>query len=146
MRTELLGPPEQAFNLSLAVEAHTGSMSNSGERAVRGVTRGQLRLGEEVTWRARHFGLVWTMTSKITEWDRPCRFVDEQVDGPFATFRHEHVFTPVAGGTSMLDRVTFSAPFGLLGRAAERMLLERYLRRLIQARNAYLKARLIRAD
>jgi ligand-binding SRPBCC domain-containing protein len=32
------------------------------------------------------------MTSRITEWSRPERFVDEQVRGPFAAFRHEHLF------------------------------------------------------
>src|SRR5437667_12407456 len=32
-------------------------------------------LGETVTWRARHFGVPWTVTSKITALDRPSRFV-----------------------------------------------------------------------
>jgi hypothetical protein len=77
--------PEQAFDLSLDVEAHTGSMARSRERVIRGVMHGRLGLDDQVTWRARHFGLPWTMTSKVTEWDRPNRFVDEQVAGPFAS-------------------------------------------------------------
>src|SRR5699024_4314072 len=43
---------EQLFDLSLSIDAHLGSMSDSGERAVGGVTSGQIALGEEVTWRA----------------------------------------------------------------------------------------------
>jgi hypothetical protein len=32
---------------------HLGSMEASRERAVAGVVSGQIRLGEEVTWKAR---------------------------------------------------------------------------------------------
>ena len=39
--------------------------------------------------------ITWTMTSTITEWDRPRRFVDEQRKGPFKSFRHEHLFGAV---------------------------------------------------
>src|SRR5206468_5943881 len=101
------------------------------EVAVAGVTRGRMRLNEEVTWRAWHFGVPWRMTSRITALERPSRFVDEQVRGPFARFRHEHVFEPVGGGTRMIDRVEFAAPLGLLGRIAERLVLGVYMRRLI---------------
>ena len=140
--TQLDASPERAFDLSLDVDAHTGSMAKSRERAIRGVTSGGLGLRDEVTWRARHFGLPWTMTSKITELDRPRRFVDEQVAGPFASFRHEHLFEPYGGGTRMIDRVTFTAPVGVVGRIAERILLARYLEHLIRSRNAFLRTEL----
>ncbi len=130
--------PETAFDLSLSIDAHLESFEHSGERAVGGVTAGVIGLGEFVTWRARHFGITWTMTSTITEWDRPRRFVDEQRRGPFRTFRHEHRFEPVDHGTRLLDRVEFEAPFGVLGRAAERLVLARNLRRLIDVRNTFL--------
>ncbi|PAX90951.1 cyclase, partial [Streptomyces albidoflavus] len=28
-----------------------------------------MALGDTVTWRARHFGVVWRMTSRITAYD-----------------------------------------------------------------------------
>ena len=131
---------EAAFDLSLNIDAHVGSMAASGERVVAGVAEGIIALGEFVTWRARHFGVTWTMTSKVTEWDRPHRFVDEQVHGPFKSFWHEHVFTPVEHGTQLQDRVRFEAPLGVLGRLAERLVLARYLPHLIDVRNEYLVA------
>ena len=130
--------PETAFDLSLSIDAHLDSFERSGERAIGGVTAGVIGLGEFVTWRARHFGITWTMTSTITEWDRPRRFVDEQRKGPFRSFRHEHRFEPTDQGTRLLDHVEFEAPFGLLGRAVERLVLARYLRHLIDVRNAFL--------
>lgn len=39
----------------------------------------------------------------------------------------------------MIDRVQFQAPAGVIGVAVERVLLGRYLRRLIATRGAYLK-------
>lgn len=136
---------EVAFDLSLSIDLHADAFAGSSERAVAGVVTGQIQLGEFVTWRARHFGRTWTMTSVITEWDRPHRFVDEQRRGPFKSFRHEHVFTSVAGGTEMVDRVEFEAPFGPIGRIAERVVLDRYLRRLIGVRNEFLIAAALEA-
>ena len=131
---------EQLFDLSLSIDAHLGSMSDSSEQAVGGVTSGQIGLGEQVTWRARHFGIWFTMTSRIVELDRPHRFVDQQVKGPFRSFVHEHTFTPSPAGSVMVDTITLAAP--VLGRAAEAPLLVPYLRRLIRMRNDYLIAAL----
>jgi len=41
-----------------------------------------MKLGDQVTWRARHFGIVFQMTSAITEYQPPKRFVDEQCYRP----------------------------------------------------------------
>ena len=119
-------------------------MGPSGERAVAGVTSGRMALGDTVTWEARHLGLPFRMTSRITAWERPRRFVDEQVAGPFRSWRHEHTFTPVAGGTLMVDVARFAAPYGVLGRAVEAAVLTRYLTRLLDQRNAWLRRELER--
>lgn len=140
--TELAAPPERAFALSLDIGAHERSMAATGERAVDGTTTGTIGLGESVTWRARHLGVVWRMTSRITALEAPHRFVDEQVRGPFNRFRHEHRFEPSARGTRMVDTIEFRAPFGPLGQIAEVLVLRRHLLRLIEERNRSLAAEL----
>jgi ligand-binding SRPBCC domain-containing protein len=130
----------ELFNLSRSIDAHKDSMARSREEAVGGVTSGLIALGQEVTWRAWHFGLPIRMTSRIAEMQAPHYFVDEQVRGPFLRFRHVHEFSEVPGGTVMVDRIDFAAPFGLLGRAAEKLFLARYLRKLIETRNLHLTA------
>ncbi len=90
--TRVAAPREVVFDLSLDVDAHTASLADSGERAVGGVTTGLIGLGEEVTWSAKHFGIRFTMTSRVTDLDRPRRFIDRQERGPFRRFDHEHVF------------------------------------------------------
>ncbi len=136
-RTILAVPPERAFELSLDVDFHQASFQASGERAVDGVTTGVMRAGQIVTWRARHFGIWWRMTSVISAWESPHRFVDEQKRGPFKSFWHEHVFLDFGDGrTEMHDSIVFIAPLGVLGRIAEALVLRWYMPRLIDVRNA----------
>ncbi|MBE7161335.1 MAG: SRPBCC family protein [Williamsia herbipolensis] len=142
--TDLPVPPERAFALSLDVGAHERSLRRTGERIVGGVASGRIRLGETVTFRARHLGVVWRLTSRITALDEPQRFVDEQVRGPFAAFRHEHRFeaTVDGAGCRMTDVVVFRAPLGPLGRIVERLVLGRHMERIIRERNTSLAAEL----
>ena len=129
-------PMEELFDVSLSIDEHVASMQASGERAIGGVTRGSIALGEAVTWRARHFGIWFTMTSRVTSLERPNRLVDEQVRGPFRSFHHEHVFVRDGDDTVMTDTLTLASP--LFGRLAERVVLVPYLRRLIRQRNHHL--------
>lgn len=127
---------EEMFDVSLSIDEHVTSMAKSGERAIGGVTSGSIALGETVTWRARHFGVWFTMTSQITSLQRPDRFVDEQVRGPFRSFHHEHTFRRDGDDTIMTDTLTIASP--VFGRLAERVVLVPYLRRLIEHRNRHL--------
>jgi ligand-binding SRPBCC domain-containing protein len=137
-RTESALPREHLFDLARSVDTHTESQKGAGERAVAGVTSGLIGDGQEVTWRARHFGVRLRMTSRITSLDFPKTFADEQVKGPFKAFRHVHEFEATATGSIMTDRVEFTAPFGPLGRLVELLVLRRYLERLIRDRGRYL--------
>lgn len=137
--TTIAAPPGLVFDLSLDIDAHRASVARSNERVIGGVTIGQIGLGEDVAWRATHFGIPFMMTSTITDLERPVRFVDQQKRGPFRSFRHEHLFRPSGAATVMIDRIEFRAPFGPIGTIAERLLLGRYLQHLIETRNDYLK-------
>lgn len=137
-RTASARSAAEMFDRARTIDLHTLSQRSAGERVVGGVASGLIGLGEHVTWRARHFGLPFTMTSTVTELDAPHRFVDEQTRGPFAEFRHEHRFEQVGTGSVMLDRVVFRAPLGPLGRIVERLVLARHLRRLIEERGRFL--------
>jgi ligand-binding SRPBCC domain-containing protein len=133
-------PREELFDLARSIDAHKDSMAQSREQAVAGVMSGLNSLGQEVTWRAWHFGVPIRMTSRITEMQAPAYFVDEQVKGPFRRFRHVHEFTEDSGGTVMVDRIEFEAPLGPIGRLAEKLVLARYLQELIGQRNQHLTA------
>lgn len=83
LTTIIHAPLERCFNLARSIDLHRLSMNGTEEEAIAGVTTGLISSGEEVTWRARHFGIVLTMTSKITGFEYPRHFRDEMVEGPF---------------------------------------------------------------
>jgi ligand-binding SRPBCC domain-containing protein len=143
LETVIAAPIGDCFDLSLSVDAHAASMRASGEQAISGVTSGVMKLGDSVTWRARHFGIVFRMTSAITEYQPPQRFIDEQQHGPFRRWWHEHTFATLADGrTQMIDVVQFQSPFGLLGNMADRLVLGDYMHHLLRQRNTWLKTTL----
>ena len=80
------------FDLAPNIDFHQESLKHSNEKAISGKTSGLIKLGESVTWEAKHFGFAQILTSKITEFDTPNYFVDEMVSGAFKSFKHEHTF------------------------------------------------------
>ena len=141
--TDLDAPPARAFDTSLDLDLEIRAGAPYGTRIARRSERsgGIIAHGQTVTWQARHFGLTWSHTSRITEHERPQRFVDEMDRGVFAEFRHEHTFEPLRGGrTRMIDDLHYRVPLGALGRLAERLFVDARLRRLLQERNAEIAA------
>jgi ligand-binding SRPBCC domain-containing protein len=115
-------------------------MASTGERAIAGTTSGLIGPGETATWRARHFGVTMELTSRITEFERATRFVDEQVRGPFAAFRHEHRFeSALGGGTVMVDAWRHRSPLGWLCLAVDGLVLDRYLLRQLRRRASVIR-------
>ncbi|MFA6046361.1 MAG: SRPBCC family protein [Phycisphaerales bacterium] len=140
---DVRAPIERCFDLSRSIDFHCRSMAHTGEVAIAGRTRGLIELGEHVTWRARHLGVTQTLESRITGFERPRFFSDEQVRGAFKFFTHEHRFEEIGGGvTRITDVFTFAAPLGPLGWLAERVFLTSYMRRQLETRNQLLKAAL----
>jgi ligand-binding SRPBCC domain-containing protein len=138
--TVISAAPETVFDLELDVDAHTASLPGTGETATTSTGRPSLGLDDEVTFRGRHLGFWWTMTTKVTVYERPHRFVDEQVRGPFQVLRHEHLFEALDSGTTrMTDRMSAILPWGPLGWLAGRLVLTPYLRRLLRRRASNIK-------
>lgn len=138
--TIIKAPVQTVFDLSRSIDLHTDSMQHTGERAIAGTTTGLIGLNETVTWRARHFGLMLRMTTKIIAMESPHRFTDEQVRGLFKRLHHVHRFELIVGsGTRMIDEFQFESPCGWLGRIVDRVVLKRYLTRLLQHRNEMIK-------
>ncbi|MGM0843634.1 MAG: SRPBCC family protein [Bacillota bacterium] len=132
-------PIELCFDLARNVEVHTQTTSKTKERAVGGVTGGHLEKGDIVTWEAVHLGVKQRLTAKITQMEKPSRFVDIMVNGAFHSFEHSHQFIEKDGGTLMIDHFQYKSPLGLLGILADKLFLEKYMRTFIASRAEALK-------
>jgi ligand-binding SRPBCC domain-containing protein len=137
--TIINAPLERCFDLARSIEFHEHTTTSTGEKAIAGKTSGLIGKDEWVKWKAKHFGITQTLTSRITRYERPFIFEDQMLEGAFKSIRHLHTFTFVNGQTIMQDVFVFESPFGWIGRAFNRLLLTAYMRRFIAERNQLLK-------
>jgi|SRR5690554_155230 len=139
LQTEIKADKKVVFDLSRSIDLHKISTEQTNEQAIAGKTSGLIGLNESVTWRAKHFGIYQNLTSKITEFDCPNHFTDEMVKGAFKAFKHEHYFTELNGRTLMTDIFYYKSPFGILGKLADKLFLEKYMTDLLIERNKIIK-------
>jgi ligand-binding SRPBCC domain-containing protein len=140
LQTSIRAPIDRCFDLARSIDFHQDSVSHTSERAVSGVTSGLIGLGEEVEWRARHFGLWLTMRVRITALNRPTYFQDTMVKGLFRYFKHDHTFKEETGATLMIDQLSFGAPIPLLGNIVDKLVLKKHLHQFLERRNQMLKS------
>lgn len=127
------------FDLARSIDLHQISAEQTQEKAIAGKTSGLIELHETVTWRAKHFGIYQTLTTKITAFDKPNYFVDEMVQGAFKNFVHTHKFEDVPEGTIMTDVFVYQSPLGILGKLADVLFLKNYMTRFLMKRNEVIK-------
>ncbi len=137
--TIIRAPIERCFDLSRSLDLHMVSTAHTGEKAVAGVTSGLINYQEEVTWKAKHFGVWQHLTSRITAFDPPRHFRDSMIRGAFKRIEHDHFFETQGDTTKMTDIFDFNAPLGFLGKIAESVVLTKYLQQLLKDRNASIK-------
>lgn len=139
LETLIDAPIERCFDLSRDIDVHMESMGLTNERAIAGVTHGRVSLGDTVTWEGRHLGVRQRLTSKITEFDPPHKFIDEMQRGAFHHWHHTHLFAERGDRTMMTDVVDYSSPMGILGRIVDAVYLENYVRGFLLRRNEHIK-------
>jgi ligand-binding SRPBCC domain-containing protein len=84
--------------------------------------------GAWIEYRLRLFGVPFRWLTRISEWNPPHHFVDDQLRGPYARWIHRHTFESAAGGTTIRDSVRYRLPlhpFGLLALPLVRFQLSR---------------------
>ena len=63
-------------------------------------------------------GLPFGWRTRITHWEPPYAFADEQLKGPYAVWFHTHTFADEGGRTRMDDEVLYKLPLWPLGEVA----------------------------
>lgn len=85
------------------------------------------------------FPLEWV--TEITQVQAPFYFVDEQRQGPYALWHHEHHFREVEGGVEIEDKVCYKLPLGWLGNLFHGILVKPRLKRIFEFRRQVLRER-----
>lgn len=75
------------------------------------------------------FGIKMNWVTEITHVKDMEYFVDEQRAGPYAMWHHQHHFKEIKGGVHMIDILTYAIPYGMLGRLANTLLVEKEIKK-----------------
>jgi ligand-binding SRPBCC domain-containing protein len=93
-----------------------------------------MRAGAEIDYVIRWMGFPIRWKTRITAYDPPLGFVDEQESGPYRLWRHQHTLQETATGTVVSDCVTYQLPLGILGGIAHRLTVKRQLLEIFRFR------------
>ena len=94
--------------------------------------------GTLIRYQLRLMGVPFEWLTRITLWNPPVEFVDEQVKGPYRRWMHQHLFVETSFGTRMHDAVTYELPLFPIGELAA-PLVHLQLRRIFSYRARALK-------
>ena len=91
----------------------------------------EIHAGTLIEYRLRLHGLPLRWKTRIRDWEPPLRFVDEQLQGPYRRWHHEHTFLEAGQNTVVRDIVRYRVPGGAL---IHSLFVKRDLRRIFQFR------------
>jgi len=97
-----------------------------------------MREGTLIDYRLRVHGLPLRWRTRISAWQPPHRFVDEQLRGPYRLWIHEHTFEPRNRGTLARDLVRYAVPFDWL---THRWFVRRDIEKIFAVRQEALRRR-----
>lgn len=100
--------------------------------------------GARIEYALGLFGLPMRWRTLISSWEPPqvdpvdgvlkASFVDQQISGPYAVWKHTHEFEADGAQTVMRDVVEYAVPFGFLGDIAHVLFVRRTLDRIFAHR------------
>ncbi|NVN95855.1 MAG: SRPBCC family protein [Bacteroidetes bacterium] len=79
-------------------------------------------------------GIKMKWVTEITHVKEMKYFVDVQQEGPYRFWHHEHHFEVSGNGVLITDILNYSPPFGIIGKFANKFLIEKKLNEIFEFR------------
>ena len=74
----------------------------------------------------------------ITHYEKPYKFVDQQIKGPYTMWHHTHTFEEKDGGTLIRDDLKYAIPLGILGRFVHALYIKHDIQSIFKYRQKIL--------
>ena len=96
--------------------------------------------GQIVTYRVRPIlNIPVTWVSELKHINAPHYFVDEQKQGPYKVWHHQHFIQETDGGVIIRDEVNYKLPMGILGKFAHWLFVRKQLNHIFEFRKKKLE-------
>jgi ligand-binding SRPBCC domain-containing protein len=100
----------------------------------------EMKKGVVIDYKIKLYGIPMKWKTVIDEYEPEDRFIDVQLAGPYAVWRHTHTFVDAeGGGTDLGDRVVYELPFGPLGRLVHAVFVRRQLGKIFDHRQRVMR-------
>jgi ligand-binding SRPBCC domain-containing protein len=80
------------------------------------------------------FGIKLDWCTEITHVVHHKYFVDEQREGPYTIWHHQHHLEEIEGGVNMIDIIHYKVPFGIFGKIANSLFVHKQLQGIFDYR------------
>lgn len=84
-------------------------------------------------------GIPLRWKTKISKVEKPNRFADEQLKGPYKKWEHTHSFYEKDEGVLMKDLVVYELPFGPLGNLMHKLVVQKKVAQIFTYREEVLE-------
>lgn len=105
----------------------------------------QMSEGTLIDYKLRLLGIPLRWQARISRWEPPIEFVDEQLRGPYHLWQHTHRFYEDEGKTIIEDIVCYQLPFWPLSEVFH-PLIRLQLKRIFRFRQSAVRSCLLGAD
>lgn len=120
-------------NLSKITPDHMGFQILNGEPA-------KMYPGQIIQYTVKPvFNIPMRWVTEITQVNKPHFFIDSQLHGPYKIWHHQHHFEENEKGVLMTDIVTYEPPLGILGRLANKLMIEKQVEQIFAYRREYIE-------
>lgn len=82
------------------------------------------------------FKLNWV--TEITHIKKNKYFIDEQRQGPYKMWHHEHILEETNDGIIMRDKLSYIPPFGIFGQILNKLFIQKQINRIFEYRTKIL--------
>lgn len=138
--TFIAAPAERVFDLSRHIALYKKIFQSRKEKLTSGAASTLIGKNETITIIAKHAGKSRMTMMKVTTFQRPSLFIEEQVKGDLESYRHEHHFKPVENGTIVIDILEFDIPKDIIAKIFGKVYFKKYLEEIVRKRNEVIRS------
>jgi len=128
--------PEQVWEFHQSEEA----LNRLTPQKVTSLNHAKVEENALQVFRIWKFGIPMVWKARISQVTPPYGFTDQAEKSPFKFWRHRHDFIPDGEGTLIRETLAYILPFGKLGKAVHKLVIEKDLDKLF----AYRKEAMLR--
>jgi len=138
--TFIAAPAERVFDLSRHIALYKLIFQSRKEKLTSGAASTLIGKNETITVIAKHAGRSRMSMMKVTAFQRPSLFIEEQVKGDLQSYKHEHHFKPVENGTIVIDILEFDIPKDIIGKIFGKVYFKKYLEEILRKRTELIRS------